>query len=97
MICPTPLGSVTVTRDTTGSLDFSVALAPDVNFHAEHSGGSGTGDAFWFDLSAGGTHNVCVRVPHVRNHRWGGLELGYSLLGRKFYSGSGRRLPWSVC
>ena len=54
MICPTPLGTVTVTGDTTGSLDFSVALAPDVNFHAEHSGGSGTGDAFWFDLSAGG-------------------------------------------
>jgi hypothetical protein len=54
MVCPTPLGTVTVTGDTTGSLDFSVALAPDVNFHAEHSGGSGTGDAFWFDLSAGG-------------------------------------------
>jgi hypothetical protein len=44
--CPTPLGTVTVTGDTTGSLDFSVALAPDVNFSA--------GDSFWFDLSAGG-------------------------------------------
>ena len=30
MICPTPLGTVTVTGDTTGSLDFSVALAPDM-------------------------------------------------------------------
>ena len=45
-ICPTPLGTVTVTGDTTSSLDFSVALAPDVNFSA--------GDSFWFDLSAGG-------------------------------------------
>ena len=44
--CPTPFGTVTVTGDTTGSLDFSVALAPDVNFSA--------GDSFWFDLSAGG-------------------------------------------
>jgi PEP-CTERM motif len=44
-ICPTPLGTVTVTGDTTSSLDFSVALAPDVNFSA--------GDSFWFDLSAG--------------------------------------------
>jgi hypothetical protein len=46
IICPTPLGTVTVTGDTTGSLDFSVALAPEVNFSA--------GDSFWFDLSAGG-------------------------------------------
>ena len=53
-ICPTPLGTVTVTGDTTSSLDFSVALAPDVNFHAQHSGSSGTGDSFWFDLSAEG-------------------------------------------
>jgi hypothetical protein len=44
--CPTPFGSVTVTGDTTSSLDFSIALAPDVNFSA--------GDSFWFDLSAGG-------------------------------------------
>jgi hypothetical protein len=43
--CPTPFGTVTVTGDTTGSLDFSVALAPDVNFSA--------GNSFWFDLSAG--------------------------------------------
>ena len=44
--CPTPFGTVTVTGDTTSSLNFSVALAPDVNFSA--------GDSFWFDLSAGG-------------------------------------------
>jgi hypothetical protein len=54
MICPTSFGKVTVTGDTTGSLDFSVALAPDVNFYAQHGGSSGTGDSFWFDLSAGG-------------------------------------------
>jgi hypothetical protein len=36
---------VTVTGDTTSSLDFSVVLAPDVNFSK--------GDSFWFDLSAG--------------------------------------------
>ena len=46
IICPTPSGTVTVTGDTTGSLDFSVVLAPDVSFSA--------GDSFWFDLSAGG-------------------------------------------
>jgi hypothetical protein len=45
-ICPTPLGTVTVTGDTTSSLDFSVALAADVNFSA--------GDSFWFTLSAEG-------------------------------------------
>ena len=45
MKCPTSFGNVTVTGDTTGSLDFSVALSPDVNFSAGHS--------FWFDLSAG--------------------------------------------
>ena len=45
-ICPTPLGTVTVTGDTMGSLDFSVVLASDVNFSA--------GDSFWFDLSAEG-------------------------------------------
>jgi hypothetical protein len=44
--CSTPFGTVTVTGDTTGSLDFSVVLTPDVSFSA--------GDAFWFDLSAGG-------------------------------------------
>jgi hypothetical protein len=45
MQCPTSLGTVTVTGDTTSSLDFSVVLAPDVNFSK--------GDSFWFDLSAG--------------------------------------------
>jgi hypothetical protein len=44
--CPTPFGSVTVTGNTTGTLDFSVVLAPDVSFAA--------GDSFWFDLSDGG-------------------------------------------
>ena len=44
--CPTSFGTVTVTGDTTGTLDFSVALAPDVSFVA--------GDLFWFDLSDGG-------------------------------------------
>jgi hypothetical protein len=44
--CSTSFGTVTVTGDTTGSLDFSVVLAPDVNFTA--------GDSFWFDLSAEG-------------------------------------------
>jgi len=54
--CPTPLGTVTVTGDTTGSLDFSVALAPDVNFSA--------GDSFWFDLSAGGnTITFALEAP----------------------------------
>lgn len=46
MICPISFGTVTVTGDTTSSLDFSVALAADENFVA--------GDSFWFDLSAGG-------------------------------------------
>lgn len=46
MICPISLGSVTVTGDTTSSLDLSVALMADSNFSA--------GDSFWFDLSAGG-------------------------------------------
>ncbi len=44
--CSTPFGTVTVTGDTAGTLNFSVVLAPDVNFVA--------GDSFWFDLSAGG-------------------------------------------
>ena len=34
MKCATSFGTVTVTGDTTSSLDFSVALAPDVNFSA---------------------------------------------------------------
>ena len=46
MKCPTSFGDVTVTGDTTSSLDFSVALASDVNFSA--------GNSFWFDLSAEG-------------------------------------------
>lgn len=51
-VCPTPFGTVTVTGDTTSTLDFSVSLSPDVNFFAPSA--SGTGDSFWFDLSAGG-------------------------------------------
>ena len=51
MSCPISFGTVTVTGDTTSTLDFAVALAPDVNFYA---GASGTGDAFWLDLSAMG-------------------------------------------
>ena len=46
MICPISFGTVTVSGDTTSSLDFSVALSADINFVA--------GDSFWFDLSAGG-------------------------------------------
>lgn len=46
IICPVSLGTVTVTGDTAGALDFSVALAANENFSA--------GDSFWFDLSAGG-------------------------------------------
>jgi hypothetical protein len=46
-VCQTPFGTVTVTGDTTGTLDFSVSLSPDVNFFAP-------GGSFWFDLSAGG-------------------------------------------
>jgi hypothetical protein len=44
-ICPTAFGTVAVTGDTTGTLDFSVVLGPDadVSFVA--------GDSFWFDLS----------------------------------------------
>ena len=79
--CPTPLGTVTVTGDTTGSLDFSVALAPDVNFSA--------GNSFWFDLSAGGNAITFALEAHLR--------LGYPVLDRKFYAGSGSRLPWAVC
>ena len=90
IVCATPLGTVTVTGDTTGSLDFSVVLAPDVSFSA--------GDSFWFDLSAGGNPIAfALEVPHVRNHRPGLLELGYPILDRKLYSGSGSRLPWALC
>jgi hypothetical protein len=44
-VCPTPLGTVTVTGDTTSTLDFAIKLAADVNFVA--------GNAVWFSLSAG--------------------------------------------
>lgn len=47
-ICPTAFGTVTVTGDTTGTLDFSVVLAPDADVSFV------VGDSFWFDLSAGG-------------------------------------------
>jgi hypothetical protein len=60
---------VTVTRDTTSTLDCSISLSPHVNF--------GAGDAFWFDLSAGENPiTFALEPPYVRNRRWGGLELG---------------------
>lgn len=44
-------GTVTVTGDTTSSLNFVVDLATGVSFHANHTGSSGTGDFFYFDLT----------------------------------------------
>lgn len=44
-------GTVTVVGDTTSSLTYTVDLATGVSFHGNHSGGSGTGPVFYFDLT----------------------------------------------
>ena len=53
-VCGTSFGTVTVTGDTTSNLTFVVDLASDVDFHGNHSGSSGAGPVFYFDLTAGG-------------------------------------------
>jgi hypothetical protein len=52
--CPGGIcGTVSVTGDTTSSLTVSVDLANGVLFHANHTGSSGTGPFFYFDLTGG--------------------------------------------
>jgi hypothetical protein len=50
--CPNGIcGTVTVTGDTTTSLTYVVNLSTGVEFHAQHNGNSGTGDALFFQLT----------------------------------------------
>lgn len=50
--CPDGVcGTVKVTGDTASSLTFTVDLATGVSFHGDHSGDSGTGPVFYFDLT----------------------------------------------
>jgi hypothetical protein len=44
-------GTVMVTGDTTGTLTYTVDLPSNVSFHANHSGSSGTGPFFYFQLT----------------------------------------------
>jgi hypothetical protein len=44
-------GTVTVAGDTASSLTFTVDLVTGVSFHANHTGSSGTGPFFYFDLT----------------------------------------------
>jgi hypothetical protein len=44
-------GTVSVVGDTTSSLTYTVNLAAGVDFHANHSGSSGTGAFFYFQLT----------------------------------------------
>jgi hypothetical protein len=55
-VCAASLGTITEVGNTTGSIKITVDLAPGVSFHANHSGNSGTGDFFFFDVTdAGGS------------------------------------------
>ena len=44
-------GIVTVVGDTASSLTYTIDLAPGVSFHGNHSGSSGTGPVFYFELT----------------------------------------------
>jgi hypothetical protein len=44
-------GTVTVVGDTTSSLKYTVDLPTGVSFHGNHSGSSGTGPVFYFELT----------------------------------------------
>ena len=44
-------GTVTIMGNTTSSLTYTVDLATGVSFHANHSGSSGTGPFFYFQLT----------------------------------------------
>jgi PEP-CTERM motif len=44
-------GTVSVVGDTTSSLTYTVDLATGVSFHGNHTGDSGTGPVFYFDLT----------------------------------------------
>jgi hypothetical protein len=47
-------GQVSITGDTTSSLTYTITLAEGVSFHANHSGSSGTGSFFYFELTDSG-------------------------------------------
>jgi hypothetical protein len=50
--CPGGIcGTVKVVGDTTSSLTYTVDLAGGVSFHANHTGSSGTGAFFYFELT----------------------------------------------
>jgi hypothetical protein len=50
--CPGGIcGTVSIVGDTTSSLAYTVNLATGVSFHANHTGASGTGDFFYFQLT----------------------------------------------
>jgi PEP-CTERM motif-containing protein len=50
--CPSGVcGTVSIVGDTTNSLTYTVNLAAGVDFHANHSGSSGTGSFFYFQLT----------------------------------------------
>ena len=53
IICPTSMGSVTITGDTTGSLTYTVSLASGVSFQHPTGKQPATGDALYFDLTGG--------------------------------------------
>ena len=49
-----------MTGDTTSSLTYDVKLSPGVLFHAQHSGNSGTGTFFYFDVTGGSGVTVAL-------------------------------------
>jgi hypothetical protein len=71
-------GTVTVVGDTTSSLAFTVDLATGVSFHANHSGSSGTGTFFYFDVTDGGGSPITVTLDGTTSGAIGGKTWSYN-------------------
>jgi PEP-CTERM motif len=71
-------GTVTVVGDTASTLTYTVDLATGVSFHANHSGSSGTGTFFYFDVTDGGVNPITVLLDGTTSGTIGGKTWSYN-------------------
>ena len=75
-ICPTSLGTVTITGDTTSSLTYTVSLASGVSFQHPAGPAGATDPILYFDLT-GGTASFSALTPTGgTNFTYGGPTAG---------------------
>lgn len=71
-------GTVSVVGDTTSSLTYTIDLATGVSFHANHTGSSGTGTFFYFDVTDGGGNPITVALDGTTSGTIGGKTWSYN-------------------